>query len=197
MTDLQDRVLDRKYRLVRMIGEGGMGSVWEAQHTMISRRVAVKVMHAETGDVQETLGRFFREAQSASAIGHPNIVEIFDVGVEDDGTAYMVMELLNGVSLENLMLDRGTLPPARVIEITLQILSALNAAHNKGIIHRDMKPDNVFISVDSRMREEFGRVIVDALHVSQFLGAERFRVPPGDGGFPAVDPECGDAERFE
>ena len=154
MEELQGKILDRKYKLVRLIGEGGMGSVWEAEHTRISRRVAVKVMHSTGQESQEVLSRFFLEAQSASAIGHPNIIEIFDVGVEEDGTAFMVMELLNGVSLEGLLLDRGSLPPARVVAIILQVLSALHAAHAKGIIHRDMKPDNIFLSVDTRMRED-------------------------------------------
>jgi len=154
MEELLGKILDRKYKLTRLIGEGGMGSVWEAEHTMISRRVAVKVMHAVEGEDHEILRRFFLEAQAASAIGHPNIIEIFDVGVEDDGTAFMVMELLNGVSLENLMLDRGALPPQRVVAIILQVLSALHAAHSKGIIHRDLKPDNIFLAVDSRMRED-------------------------------------------
>ena len=91
MEELQGKILDRKYKLVRLIGEGGMGSVWEAEHTRISRRVAVKVMHSQSGESQEVLRRFFIYAQSASAIGTHNIIEIFDVGVEEEGTAFMVM----------------------------------------------------------------------------------------------------------
>jgi serine/threonine-protein kinase len=155
MIELQGRILDKKYRLVRLIGEGGMGSVWEAEHVMISRRAAVKVMHARSGDQRnEAMRRFFLEAQAASAIGHPNIIEIYDVGVEDDSTAFIVMELLSGASLETLLLDRGPIPAPRAVGIILQVLSALNAAHKKGIIHRDIKPENIFLAVDARMREE-------------------------------------------
>jgi serine/threonine protein kinase len=159
--DLQGRVLDRKYRLVKLIGEGGMGTVWEAEHTMISRKMAVKVMHGEDDSDGGTktggntaMERFFREAQAASAIGHPNIVEIYDVGTESDGTTFIVMELLKGVSLEDVLEAEGSLSPRRTVAIILQVLSALLAAHKKGIIHRDLKPDNVYLAVDQRMREE-------------------------------------------
>jgi hypothetical protein len=98
--------------------------------------------------------RFLREAESASAIGHPNIIEIYDVGMEQDGTAFIVMELLDGVSLDVILKEKGALPPSRAVAVVLQILSALHAAHRKGIIHRDLKPENVFMAVDSRNREE-------------------------------------------
>jgi len=160
--ELQGRVLDRKYRLVKLIGEGGMGSVWEAEHTMISRKMAVKVMHGESDDKgslatssgKTAMERFFREAQAASAIGHPNIVEIYDVGTEPDGTTFIVMELLKGVSLEDVLDAEGSLSPRRTVAIILQVLSALLAAHKKGIVHRDLKPDNVYLAIDQRMREE-------------------------------------------
>ncbi|MBW2279044.1 MAG: protein kinase, partial [Deltaproteobacteria bacterium] len=161
--DLQGRVLDRKYRLVKLIGEGGMGTVWEAEHTMISRKMAVKVMHGDQQPDANSLTkstsnvameRFFREAQAASQIGHPNIIEIYDVGTEPDGTTFIVMELLKGVSLEDVLEAEGSLSPRRTVAIILQVLSALLAAHNKSIIHRDLKPDNVYLAVDQRMREE-------------------------------------------
>jgi serine/threonine protein kinase len=154
MNDITGKVLDRKYKLVRLIGQGGMGSIWEARHTRIHRRVAVKVMHPALGSNTDTVERFFREAQAASAIGHPNIIEIFDVGMEKDGTAFMVMELLDGATVEALLKKQGSIPAQRVIGIVLQVLSALHAAHKKGIVHRDLKPDNVFLAVDSRMRED-------------------------------------------
>jgi serine/threonine-protein kinase len=154
MADLIGKVLDRKYQLVRLIGEGGMGSVYEAEHTRISRKVAVKMMHPETASEPESVQRFLREAEAASAIGHPNIIEIFDVGMEEDGIAYIVMELLNGVGLNSVIADQKQLNPNRAVMIILQILSALHAAHQKGIIHRDLKPENVFLSVNSRNLEE-------------------------------------------
>ncbi|MCP4603858.1 MAG: serine/threonine protein kinase [Proteobacteria bacterium] len=154
MSELLGKVFERKYRLVRLLGEGGMGAVYEAEHTLLNRTVAVKVMHPNIATNPEAVDRFFREAQSASAIGHPNIIEIHDVGKDVDGTVFMVMELLKGENLDSLVKKRGALPPARAISIVLQILSALFAAHKKGIIHRDLKADNVFLAIDTRMREE-------------------------------------------
>jgi serine/threonine-protein kinase len=154
MIDLRGKVLDRKYRLVRLIGEGGMGSVYEAEHTRLHRRAAVKVLHTEHSDSVEAVDRFLREAMAASAIGHPNIVEVYDVGQEDDGTTFIVMELLEGRDLGTLLTMEDTLQPARVVALVLQMLSALHEAHRLGIVHRDMKPDNVFVSVDPRLREE-------------------------------------------
>ncbi len=154
MADLVGKVFERKYRLVRLLGEGGMGAVYEAEHTILNRTVAVKVMHPVIATNPIAVDRFFREAQAASAIGHPNIIEIFDVGKDDDGEVFMVMELLRGESLEALLDKRGRLPAPRTIEIILQVLSALHAAHHKGIIHRDLKADNVFLAVDARLREE-------------------------------------------
>ncbi len=154
MNETIGRIFDRKYRLTKLIGEGGMGSVYEAEHTLIERRVAVKVMHKEFADSEDVVNRFFREAQAASAIGHPNIVEIFDVGREEDGTAFIVMELLKGQSLSSCIKDEGRMAPERAVSIILQVLSALAVSHEKGIIHRDLKPDNVFLSIDNRGRHD-------------------------------------------
>ncbi|HUT76039.1 MAG TPA: serine/threonine-protein kinase [Polyangia bacterium] len=147
------KVLDDKYRLSRLIGEGGMGTVYEAEHQRIHRQVAVKLMRREIEGSSASVERFHREAMAASAIGHPNIIEIFDVGLESDGTAFIVMELLRGVSLSALLKLEGVVVPARALSFALQILSALDAAHSKGIIHRDLKPDNVFLAVDRMLRE--------------------------------------------
>jgi serine/threonine protein kinase len=147
------RVLDDKYRLTRLIGEGGMGAVYEAEHQRIHRQVAVKLMRERSGGGVASVERFHREAMAASAIGHPNIIEIFDVGLEADGTAFIVMELLRGTSLSALLKLEGVVVPARALSFALQVLSALDAAHRKGIIHRDLKPDNVFLAVDRMMRE--------------------------------------------
>jgi len=154
MTDQIGRVLDRKYRIVRVIGEGGMGTVYEAEHIVISRRVAVKVLSPEFVSRPETVERFFREAKAASAIGHPNIIDIYDVGREDDDTVYIVMELLKGINLADCIDTEQRLEASAAVSITAQILSALRAAHDKGIVHRDLKADNVFLAVDSRGRQE-------------------------------------------
>ncbi len=147
------KVLDGKYKLTRLIGEGGMGAVYEAEHQRIHRQVAVKLMRPEAESSVNSVERFHREAMAASAIGHPNIIEIFDVGLESDGTAFIVMELLRGISLSAMLKVEGVVVTGRALSFALQILSALDAAHRKGIIHRDLKPDNVFIAVDRMMRE--------------------------------------------
>jgi eukaryotic-like serine/threonine-protein kinase len=154
MRDLIGKLLDKKYRLVRVIGVGGMGTVYEAEHIVISRRVAVKVLSPEFASRPDAVERFFREAKAASAIGHPNIINIYDVGHEDDGTVYLVMDLLEGTNLCDLIQSEGRLRPTVATSIAAQILSALRAAHEKGIIHRDLKTDNVFLAVDARGRQE-------------------------------------------
>jgi Protein kinase domain len=154
MDELLGRIIDRKYRLTRLLGEGGMGAVFEAEHTLIERKVAVKVMHPEILSIPEAVTRFFREAQASSAIGHPNIIEIQDVGKEEDGTVFIVMELLKGQSLKDLLEEKTVLSAGHAASIVLQVLSALGAAHEKDIIHRDMKPDNVFLAIDQRNRQE-------------------------------------------
>jgi serine/threonine protein kinase len=153
MEELRDRVFDRKYRLVRLLGEGGMGAIYEAEHTLINRRVALKVLHPDLVAQPEALERFVREAQAASSIGHPNIVEIHDVGREPDGAAFMVMELLKGRDLGSALQLEGVIDPGRAVDIALQILSALHEVHRQGIVHRDMKPENIFLTIDDRMRE--------------------------------------------
>ena len=131
-----------------------MATVYEAEHTMLNRKVAVKVMHEEVATLPGAVDRFFLEAQAASSIGHPNIIEIFHVGKEDDGTLYIVEELLNGLNLGDFMEKTGRLTPRSTAVITLQVLSGLAAAHAKGIIHRDMKPDNIYLAIDNRKRQE-------------------------------------------
>jgi serine/threonine-protein kinase len=154
MTELIGRVIDGKYRLVRLIGEGGMAQVFEAEHTVLSRRVAVKVLRSILTSTPDATHRFLLEAKTAAKLDHPNVVQVFDVGVEDDGLIFIVMEMLRGSTLSELIDQKGRLPSSRVVPIVLQVLSALNAAHSLGIIHRDLKPDNVFLAVDARMREE-------------------------------------------
>ena len=154
MTDRTGDILDDKYRLSRLIGKGGMGSVYEAEHTRISRRLAVKVLHDELGRRPQAVERFLREARAASAIGHRNIIDVQDIGATTDGTHFMVLELLEGESLSSFIKQRGSVPPEQAVAITLQVLSGLQAAHAKGIIHRDLKPHNVFLARDAGGRFE-------------------------------------------
>ena len=154
MDDKEGTVLEGKYRLGRLIGKGGMGSVYEAEHTALDRRVAIKVMHPEFAAERDVIDRFFREAKAASSIGHPNIIEIKDVVKDSDNTVFIVMELLKGRNLSALLNESRRLQPGLVVSIILQVLSPLNATHKKGIIHRDLKPDNVFLAVNEMKREE-------------------------------------------
>jgi eukaryotic-like serine/threonine-protein kinase len=145
MADLTGRVIDGKYRLVRKLGEGGMGAVYAGEHTRITRTVAVKMLTSKMSGNEVVAQRFIQEAQAASSIGHPNIIEIFDFGEEPDGTHYMVMELLEGESLADRIRRRGRLPPGQAVAFAIQLLEGLQAAHEKGIVHRDLKPDNLFL----------------------------------------------------
>jgi len=166
MTSLVGTVLDGKYRLTRLIGRGGMGSVYEAEHTVISRRVAVKLLNPEYAGEGDIAARFVREAQSASSIGHPNIIEIHDVG-EDQGQTYIVMELLEGTSLGALLRERGRLSSEHAVAIARQVADGLQAAHDKGIVHRDLKADNVFLIRDERLGE---RVKILDFGISKVIG---------------------------
>jgi serine/threonine-protein kinase len=134
------------YEIKRLLGRGGMGAVWEATHARLpGKRVAIKVLHAEAAADQESLARFRREAEIASRLGHPNIVEVHDFNQLEDGTPYLVLEYLQGSPLDQ-RLAAGPLPVEQAIALARQIGSALRAAHREGVIHRDLKPQNVFLT---------------------------------------------------
>jgi serine/threonine-protein kinase len=141
-------VLAGKYRLTREIGEGGMGRVFEAVHEQIGKKVAIKLLRPELTEKEEAATRFQREAWAAGAIGHPGIIDIHDMGTTADGEMFLVMELLVGTPLNDVMDRTVTMEANRAVFVTCQVLSALDAAHAKGIVHRDMKPENIFV-VDS------------------------------------------------
>ncbi|HEY6475123.1 MAG TPA: serine/threonine-protein kinase [Polyangia bacterium] len=136
------------YRAISLLGEGGMGAVYLAEHPAIGRRVAVKVLHKNYIRDENLLTRFLNEARAANAIRHPNIIEILDSGTIADGTPFLVMELLEGESLGTRIRRVGALPLQTAIEFCYQTASALGAAHKKGIVHRDLKPDNLFVVPD-------------------------------------------------
>ncbi len=125
-----------------------MGIVYAAEHSGTGRRVAVKVMNPLLASHDEAVERFFREARAAAALHHPNVVDVIDVGTDDEYTKYLVLEYLDGESLAELLERRTRLSASEVAEIILPILSALDAAHTAGIVHRDIKPDNIFISTN-------------------------------------------------
>ena len=137
-------VIASKYRIESLLGAGGMGAVFLVTHLGIERKFALKLLHADTSNGPESEARFAREAQAAGRIGHPNIVDVFDLGQAEDGAPYMVMELLPGESVAERV-QRGPLPIDEAVEISLQVLHALEAAHAAGIIHRDIKPANIFL----------------------------------------------------
>ncbi len=144
-------VIDGKYRIVRLIGEGGMGEVYEGENLRIKRRVAIKLLHAGVASNTEMVQRFEREAQVAGTVGNDHILEILDLGALPDGERYMVMEFLDGETLTDRIKTHGRLLANDAVGLVRQVLEGLGAAHGAGIVHRDLKPDNIFI-----LREKAG-----------------------------------------
>lgn len=151
-------VLDGRYRVDKLIGEGGMGMVFLGTHVVIEKKVAIKVLRAEVAADEAVTKRFVQEARAASRIGHPNIVDVTDFGTTKAGLTYQVMEFLEGRTLTDLIAKVNPLPLARVLGIIAQMCRALGAAHDKGIVHRDLKPDNIFL-VDRDGRDDFVKVV--------------------------------------
>ncbi|MBA3818215.1 MAG: protein kinase [Deltaproteobacteria bacterium] len=143
--DLIGSEVDGRYRVIELIGEGGMGKVYLAEHVEIGKRVALKVLHPSYSRMPDLVERFRREARAASKIGHPNIVDVTDSGTTGDGSVYFVMEFLEGVELGSIIEREGAIEVARCLRIASQICRALAAAHAQGIVHRDLKPENVFL----------------------------------------------------
>jgi serine/threonine-protein kinase len=150
------------YRLVEKIGMGGMGEVWRAEHRLLARPAAVKLIRpkADADELQEALRRFEREARATSRLRSPNTVSLYDYGVVEDGTAYYAMELLEGIDLEDLVRVHGPLPAGRAIHLIVQAAESLAEAHHDGLVHRDIKPANLFLA-------RLG-VAVDVLKVMDF-----------------------------
>jgi serine/threonine-protein kinase len=134
-----------KYEVVRVIGSGGGGVVYEAVHPELKKRVAVKTLHPKLAENQEALRRFLREGEAASRIRHPHVVDITDVGVHD-GQPFLVMELLEGRDLKAYLGARGPLPLSEAVDLMLPVIAAVGAGHDAGVVHRDLKPHNVFIA---------------------------------------------------
>ncbi|HMJ09988.1 MAG TPA: serine/threonine-protein kinase, partial [Polyangiaceae bacterium] len=135
-----------RYRLTRMLGKGGMGEVWAAHHKELRREVAVKILQKNSEHDTDATKRFEREIYAIAGLSHPNIVRLHDYGVADDGRLYYAMELLEGETLRSLVQREGPLEPARAARLILQAASALSEAHERGIVHRDAKPENLFVT---------------------------------------------------
>ncbi len=151
-----ETIIDGRYRVISRLGSGGMADVYLAQDQLLGREVAVKVLHHHFAEDQEFVERFRREASSAAALSHPNIVGIFDRG-EWNGTYYIAMEYVAGKPLKDLIREQGALEPTVAIDIVLQVLQAARVAHKRGVIHRDLKPHNVILDEEGRARvTDFG-----------------------------------------
>ena len=147
------------YRITSVLSAGGMGSVYRAQHELLDRPAAIKLLRPELTENDELVQRFFNEARAATAIRHPGIVEVYDFGYTDDGHAYLVMELIDGLPLSRALAERRRFSELEAAQIARNMASALKAAHAKGIVHRDLKPDNVFLVPDPDGREARVKVL--------------------------------------
>ncbi len=185
-----DRVLGGRYRLIRHLARGGMASVWLGEDTLLARRVAVKVLHAELSTDESLRIRFRNEAISSASIASAGIVAIYDTG-DDDGVAYIVMEYVDGQDLRRVLDDRGPLDPAEAVRIARAVALALDHAHRNGIVHRDIKPANVLVAVDGRVKvTDFGiakarRSGSDLTSTGTILGTARYLAPEQVRGDPA------------
>jgi serine/threonine-protein kinase len=153
---LVGRVLDGRYVVGSRLARGGMATVYEAHDNRLDRTIALKVMHASLADDEEFVSRFIREAHAAARLTHPNVVAVYDQGA-DEGIVFLAMELVRGRTLRDLIRERGNLSPRQALEVLEPVLAALGAAHQAGLVHRDVKPENVLLSDDGRIKvADFG-----------------------------------------
>src|SRR3954464_14545263 len=148
---LIDTVFDGRYKIIRKLGAGGMADVYLAEDQELGRRVAIKILNDRHAADDQFVERFRREAKNAAGLSHPNIVSIYDRG-DSEGTYYIAMEYLEGRSLKELIVSRGSAPVRTAIEDARQILAAVGAAHKQGIVHRDIKPHNVLVGPEGRLK---------------------------------------------
>ncbi|HHY34530.1 MAG TPA: serine/threonine protein kinase [Firmicutes bacterium] len=175
------RKLSNRYQIEERLGGGGMAVVWRAFDTVLGRNVAVKLLRQEMAEDEEFVARFRREAQAAARLSHPNIVAIYDVG-EDYGLYYIVMELVEGMTLRQKLKQAGRLPVAQALDIAAQVASGLHEAHARGIIHRDIKPQNILIT-------ETGLVKVTDFGIARAVGGVSTTGDLVVGSLPYMSPE--------
>lgn len=181
---LEGKLLAGKYRVQKLLGEGGMGEVFLAEHEAIGKRMALKVLRSEQAQKSDVVERFRLEARSASRIQHPNVVQVFDFGQIEDGRFYLALEYLEGLDLADQLHKTKMLDPLRALYITLQLCAGLSAAHASGIIHRDMKPENVFLQpnkngFDDVKIVDFG--IAKMREISEHASINPPPIPEGSG----------------
>jgi serine/threonine protein kinase len=169
-------LIENKYRITRLIGEGGMGAVYLGENVRISRKVAIKVLHAGLTENKEVTQRFEREAQAAGRIGNDHILEVLDLGSLPNGDHYIVMEYLDGEALTSRIKTRGRMEPLELAQIIRQVLVGLSAAHRAGIIHRDLKPDNIFILKEKAGKKDFCKIIDFGISKFQPLNNDGMRM---------------------
>ncbi len=156
MNTISGQKLDDRYELLEVVGQGGMATVYKARDQILGRPVAVKVLHPQFAQHPEFLVRFMREAQSAASLIHPNIVTVYDTGKQDD-THYIVMEYIQGRQIKELIREQGPLPIELALDVTRQVAEALAYAHKREIVHRDIKPHNIMVCAEGRVRvTDFG-----------------------------------------
>src|SRR3954462_2979014 len=162
------RVLDGRYRVGPRIARGGMATVYEATDLRLDRVCALKIMHAGLGDDEDFADRFVHEARAAARLSHPNVVSVYDQG-DDDGTLFLAMEYIPGHTLRDLVRAGAPMSPARALALLDPVLAALAAAHQAGLVHRDVKPENVLLADDGRIKvADFGlaRAVAAADHTN-------------------------------
>jgi len=173
-------VIDGRYRVISRVGSGGMAEVYCAEDTQLGRRVAVKLLHERFAQDEEFVERFRREASSAASLSHANIVNVYDRG-QWGGTYYIAMEYLDGRSLDSIVREEAPLAPQRAIELTEQVLRAARFAHRHGVVHRDLKPHNVIIDEEGRVKvTDFGIARAGASEITQtgsIMGTARYLSP--------------------
>ncbi len=188
---LLGRVVQGTYRPTSILAEGGTGAVYEAEHLPTGRPVALKVLHPAYARDPEAVRRFLFEARVAASIGHPNVCEVHDVGRLDDGGPYLVMERLLGQTLADRIERQGALPFVDALNVARQLLGALAAVHDKGVVHRDVKPENVFLVERVGLAPfvkllDFGDASVDAApRTHAVAGTPRYMAPEQARGEPS------------
>jgi serine/threonine protein kinase len=170
------QIVEGKYRIVRLLGEGGMGAVYEGENLRINRRVAIKVLHAGFTENREVTQRFEREAQAAGRIGNDHILQVLDLGGLPSGDHFIVMEYLDGEPLSGRIKRVVRLTPFELAPIARQVLVGLGAAHDAGIVHRDLKPDNIFILKSKADRPDFVKIIDFGISKFQPLGGDGMKM---------------------
>ena len=172
------QVLAGKYRIDARLNAGGMGSVYKATHVLMEKTVAIKVLHPSLAADEKIVARFSREARAASRISHPNALSVTDFGEDENGIVFLVMEFLSGKTLKQVIRDEGPLPLSRIVEITRQVGDALAAAHAQGVVHRDLKSDNIML-LDTTSVGDHAKVLD--------FGIAKINEPDGDfdGGLTA------------